>query len=598
LVTPAAEAIIHKLLAPEPADRYQTAEELKTDIERHLNDQPLTFAREPSLRERLGKWKRRNPGVAVRLAAAAMLGLLFGVGAIAYERSESNATARATVLAQNTRAAIDTTRLDLILPGDPKARARGIAKAGELLASYQLPDNADWKKQSQVQRLSESDRAALSGELGELLLLLAHATWQDADAKSDSSRESGAARAQNLIQAARSCFPADAVPVAVDRQAAELSRAMGQQVDSAAVKDHKPTARDQFLEAVAQIGAAKYAAAIPLLEAVIAEQPNHATAHFCLAYSRQQLGQFERALERYDVADKMMPKDPRPAFQRGMIFATQFNHTEAEREYLRATELAPDHMLARRNLGFARYRLAESLTNERKYDSAKSKLQEAETDLTVALELGATPIQVYLYRTQVRRLIGDAAGAVADQGLLSALTPASEADYVARGHARLKDKDWKGALDDFVAAAVYNPRSMTALQNQIHVLGDKLNRIEDALDAATRLTEVYPDYAAGRMAKAVFLARLNRRDEAVAEADRALKSAKKESKIVYRGACVYALNSVNHPEDQARALQLLEQAIKEGYREWNVIKADNDLAPIHNTKRFREIMDAANSLFQ
>ena len=60
-VSPAIEAIIHKLLAPEPADRYQSANDLKTDIDRHLADLPLLVAREPSVRERLGKWHRRNP---------------------------------------------------------------------------------------------------------------------------------------------------------------------------------------------------------------------------------------------------------------------------------------------------------------------------------------------------------------------------------------------------------------------------------------------------------------------------------------------------------------------------------------------------------
>ena len=70
-VTPAVEAIVRKLLAPEPADRYQSADDLRVDLERHLNDQPLRFARETSVAERFGKWRRRNPGLTVRLGAAA-----------------------------------------------------------------------------------------------------------------------------------------------------------------------------------------------------------------------------------------------------------------------------------------------------------------------------------------------------------------------------------------------------------------------------------------------------------------------------------------------------------------------------------------------
>ena len=53
LVTPAIEAIVKKLLAPEPKDRYQSAAALKTDLERHLNNLPLEAAREPSAFERL-----------------------------------------------------------------------------------------------------------------------------------------------------------------------------------------------------------------------------------------------------------------------------------------------------------------------------------------------------------------------------------------------------------------------------------------------------------------------------------------------------------------------------------------------------------------
>nr|WP_171470009.1 serine/threonine-protein kinase [Frigoriglobus tundricola] len=63
-VTPAVEAIVRKLLAPEPVDRYQSADEVRTDVERHLADLPLWYARERSVRERFGKWRRRNPGVA------------------------------------------------------------------------------------------------------------------------------------------------------------------------------------------------------------------------------------------------------------------------------------------------------------------------------------------------------------------------------------------------------------------------------------------------------------------------------------------------------------------------------------------------------
>ncbi|MBN9120964.1 MAG: serine/threonine protein kinase, partial [Planctomycetes bacterium] len=181
-VTPAVEAIVRKLLAAEPADRYRSADDLRTDIDRHLNDLPLVHAREASLRERLGKWRRRNPGVWVRLLAAGLGGVTIGLGAVAHRRVEATARAGAVEQARVVRAALDATRLDLVLPDDPKARARGTDRATAALASYGLPDDPDWRKGDVVRLLSESDRTALAGDLGELLVLLAEAKWQSAEA--------------------------------------------------------------------------------------------------------------------------------------------------------------------------------------------------------------------------------------------------------------------------------------------------------------------------------------------------------------------------------------------------------------------------------
>ncbi len=50
-LSPAVEAIVHKCLAPLPAHRYQKAEDLREDIDRHLNHLPLRHATNPSKRE-------------------------------------------------------------------------------------------------------------------------------------------------------------------------------------------------------------------------------------------------------------------------------------------------------------------------------------------------------------------------------------------------------------------------------------------------------------------------------------------------------------------------------------------------------------------
>jgi serine/threonine protein kinase/WD40 repeat protein len=68
------ETIVLKAIAKEPERRYQTALALAEDLRRFLNDRPI-LARRVSARERLWRWRRRNPVVAALLALVTGLGL-------------------------------------------------------------------------------------------------------------------------------------------------------------------------------------------------------------------------------------------------------------------------------------------------------------------------------------------------------------------------------------------------------------------------------------------------------------------------------------------------------------------------------------------
>ena len=244
---------------------------------------------------------------------------MVGLGALAYDRHEANARTEAVGRARVMRDSLDAVRLDLILPGDAKAKARGIARAEAILASYGLPDDDRWMDRPEVKRLSEVERPALAADLGELLLLVARAKWQEVESKGGADHQAGAVAALKLNLAARGCFPADAVPALLERQTAEIAFAAGVDVQPPSETNTEPTPRGLFLDAAAAITNAKYAEALPLFERVVKDQPNHAVGQFFVAYSKEQLGRHDSALERYEVAQSLMPKAARIYFHRGII---------------------------------------------------------------------------------------------------------------------------------------------------------------------------------------------------------------------------------------------------------------------------------------
>ena len=90
-VSPAVEALVRKCLAPDPADRYSSADELREDIDRHLANRPLKHAANPSKRELVRKWVKRHPRLASSSTVAAVAAILLAavIGGAIYAREQS-----------------------------------------------------------------------------------------------------------------------------------------------------------------------------------------------------------------------------------------------------------------------------------------------------------------------------------------------------------------------------------------------------------------------------------------------------------------------------------------------------------------------------
>jgi tetratricopeptide (TPR) repeat protein len=172
-------------------------------------------------------------------------------------------------------------------------------------------------------------------------------------------------------------------------------------------------------------------------------------------------------------------------------------------------------------------------------------------------------------------------------------TPGDERSWVARGQAR-RNADPAGALADLDQALKLNPASRDAMQTKANVLSSKLGRTADAVAVLDALVEAHPDYLGGRAGRGVLLARLGKRDTALADAAAVLK-ANPPPLIRYQVAGIFALTSETHPADRAEALRLLASAFRDN-EGLSYVPTDPDLDPIRDDPDFRKLVDAARTL--
>jgi serine/threonine protein kinase/Flp pilus assembly protein TadD len=111
--------VVHKAMARDPDDRYQTAGALAEDLRRFLDDRPIV-ARRTRLPERAWRWCRRNPTMAALLAALLLLTIVAAVAVGMSERQRAGRRAEAARRRDLARQAVEAA----LEQADPR-RARG-----------------------------------------------------------------------------------------------------------------------------------------------------------------------------------------------------------------------------------------------------------------------------------------------------------------------------------------------------------------------------------------------------------------------------------------------------------------------------------------
>jgi eukaryotic-like serine/threonine-protein kinase len=229
-VSPAVESIVRRCLEPDPERRYQSAADLKEDLQRHLADLPLLHAADRSPGERLRKWRRRHRLLAATaglLTAAVVVVAILAPGFV--ERGRRLARLEA---AESLRRTAEDVRAARALLLDREAgreqQEEGVRLCRSGLERFGALAPRPWQEHAAVQALDAGEREQLGEHVGNLLFLLAEALRQRAPWSADANPEGQLRQALELNTRALACYQGRETPPALWRQRADLAGILGE----------------------------------------------------------------------------------------------------------------------------------------------------------------------------------------------------------------------------------------------------------------------------------------------------------------------------------------------------------------------------------
>jgi serine/threonine protein kinase/tetratricopeptide (TPR) repeat protein len=579
-VTPGLDAIVRKCLDPAPARRYARARDLAEDLNRYLADQPLKFAPDPSPRERLAKWARRNPrlcgassvagfGAVLVVALAGLIGVLTG----------NVQTIAARLKLQVFRADLAECRFLLNLAGGPAEHlTRGLALAERTLDHQGLRRDGKLREDSWVRRLTAREQAAVCQETAELILLQSRARVGLAGrAGPESDRARALESAVAALDRAEALDPDPPAALFADRARyhAALGNAGPAARDRAAADRRKPaSARDHALLGTSRLAAGDVAGAESALLQAVGLDPKGFWAWFALGHCHLEQGRDLEAAGDFAACVALEPTFAWPYLNRGVALARAGRLREARDCYERALGANPRFAEAWVNLGLA--------------DLELNDLADAERALGRALGLGRDEIGVRVAWAEVKARRGDRAGA---ERLFAELLRDRRDDPVlltARGIFRA-GADPAGALRDLEHALEVNPRNARA-----HFGLALLSRRDDprgALRHAEAALAIDPQMLDALQLRCLLRARLG--DLAAVDDAERLCLVPTPHRL-YNAACALSLlvETAHEPRLATRALGKLDRALDAGFPAAHAA-ADPDLGPLHPYDDFRKVLGRA-----
>jgi serine/threonine protein kinase len=584
------ETITLKALAKEPAERYATAGAVAEDLRRWLSDQTIK-AKPPTVRQRLVKWSRRHRGVAMTAAislAVVMLTLIGGVIGTTWGLVRAD-RARQTEAEQRRKAeqAEADTLADYRASTDD-AIAQLIGSKPDLGPQERTYlENTLKRWQAFAARQGEDERSrAIRGEGHYRVGFL----WQKLGRRDEARAEFELAR--DIQKRLAEQFPN--VPgyqrdlAGTHSQLASVLRALGKRDETWAEYELVLDLRKRLAEQFPSIPEFQQdlAATHDALGALLAD----------LEKGDEALAEFELARDLQERLAQQFPNDP--AYQKHLAIThnnlgLRLKALGKRDKALAEFELARDHRkrLAERFPDVSAYQfvLADTHNNLGIVLIELGRRDEARLEFELARDLHKRLAEqfpsIQAYQINLGMSYCNFGNLIRDEG-----QPAESLEWYQKAIDALRPIHQKERLD--MPAKEY-------LRNSYWGRAAALNRLArhtEAIKDWDQVIELSPsnEQQIYRASRALTLHLDGQVDDAVAEIAELTKSGNWSAAWWYDFACVYAVASgkiADKSQQYAdRAMELLQTAVKAGYKDAAHMKKDTDLDVLRNREDFQKLL--------
>ena len=576
-VSPSFVAIINKCLRSDPAERYQSAAELLTDIELQRTHFPLQHAENASWKDRLNKWTRRHPRLASTTSLGIITATLLVVGLTAWFARERYVR---DLEAKNAFASFVEAR-DRVVPelssvgSDFVDADAAIDSAERMLSTYVR--NGEWRSNELYKCLSPHEQHVVDDNISQVAFLTSSVYLRS----NDDGRLQKAKRWSSV-----SAFGAETRSgLLLSRRLRELSDGAqttgGAKANSLQLEPTTPG--DMLMTGVYARHYGNSADAKKILLAASEQAPDDYATWYNLAYAHMDLQEWELAANRFTTCLALQPDSAMSRFGRALARQSSGDSVGAIADLSTLLEFAIPQVEGRMR-NYALFYRAISYKDVGEHQLALK-------DLNSAIDQGLRGSRPLIVRSRVKGLLGNVAGRDADLKAGIAATPQDEFDWIARGFAKMS-KQPDEAMKDFEQALKLNPRSRIARQNMIPLLSGPSKNPNDAILVLDEVIKDYPLDADAFADRGVLLARAERYKEAIQDAKQVV-ALDGGPRAMLQAACVYSMASRKKPELQKVAVLLLGVSFKDRPSLVKLAVGDKDLKDIHEYDAFQDLCEAA-----